>query len=421
MRTNLIKNYTNFKGISINNANKQKNSQSHESIEQIRREISQNDSLNEFQERNRRINKITQTMNKRRSYIDKLPWYKRHQKPLHNITLEEISKKQSESQIQKGALAKIKADAISSAKKVDNLESELAAKDARQKQINRMIADIKVGDYRAKEGFSQLAGYQKEKDILYRYFIYEIAKSKNGHSANIPNAILFFGPKGNGKTTFATAFAQEIGCDEALSVKALGLNLSKRADAFHECLIKQAELSKKIYESEGKISILFIDELGNLLNESSPRYKDTVDFMQDCYNKYHCIVFAVTNYPLKISLSADDNEIFPFIVSVDPPNDDNKREILEYYLKDKLTTKITDNDYDHLVNLLKQQEFSSDGAYSVSQLKYNICEANSDSKIEYNKIVTNILSESGKPNISLHQLEEHEKAYQKLMTNEVDE
>ena len=51
-----------------------------------------------------------------------------------------------------------------------------------------------------------------------------LAKEKNGEEANIPSSILFFGPKGNGKTTFALAFAEEIGCERPVSVKGSGMN-----------------------------------------------------------------------------------------------------------------------------------------------------------------------------------------------------
>lgn len=40
-----------------------------------------------------------------------------------------------------------------------------------------------------------------------------IIAEKSGQPAEIPNGILFYGPKGNGKTLFAKSFAEQLDCN----------------------------------------------------------------------------------------------------------------------------------------------------------------------------------------------------------------
>lgn len=92
---------------------------------------------------------------------------------------------------------------------VDTLKEQLAQLDSNT-QIKSIRESDAIQDLKAKymsnEGFSQLAGYEDEKNILYKYFISEIEKAKQGKEANVPNAVLFFGPKGNGKTSTTSFF-----------------------------------------------------------------------------------------------------------------------------------------------------------------------------------------------------------------------
>lgn len=65
------------------------------------------------------------------------------------------------------------------------------------------------------KGFSQIGGYNDIKNKLQILFIDKLDDEKAGKYLvePIPNAIMFFGPTGCGKTTFANALAQEADCN----------------------------------------------------------------------------------------------------------------------------------------------------------------------------------------------------------------
>ncbi len=128
-----------------------------------------------------------------------------------------------------------------------------------------------------------------KKDILYKYFISEIAKEEAGLEANIPNAIMFFGPKGNGKTTFANAFAQEIGCENPICVVGIGINTAGICKSLYKNLNKAAKKANEEYEKTGKIQVIFIDEFDLVADEKSTILPELEEFMRTCYEKYHCI------------------------------------------------------------------------------------------------------------------------------------
>lgn len=123
-------------------------------------------------------------------------------------------------------------------------------------QIKKMRESEEIQSLKAKymnnEGFSQLAGYEDEKNILYKYFISEIEKAKQGEDANVPNAVLFFGPMGNGKTTFSKAFAQETGANLIL-LKMVMAKQDNICPNFYEKLLKKSNEAKELYEEKGQI------------------------------------------------------------------------------------------------------------------------------------------------------------------------
>ena len=141
------------------------------------------------------------------------------------------------------------------------------------------------------------------------------------------------------------------------------------------------------------------------------------DFIVNCADKYHCIVFAATNYPLNIALPIDTNEnIFPYIVSVDPPDLEDKAKILQYYLRDKLTEPAEPRDFIEMAQMLKEKEDGEMGAYSIAKIKEIVTDGN--------PLMTTIegvkqrIAES-RPNISANSLEDFYDARIKLMQNEV--
>lgn len=274
--------------------------------------------------------------------------------------------------------------------------------------------------YKCNEGFSQLGGYQEEKNILYKYFISEIEQATHGQNANVPNSVLFFGPKGNGKTTFSEAFAQEIGANR-ISIQKFGTTTEKICESFYKKLIKNALNSKELYEKTGQLSVIFIDEIDGITNNKSIILPELKDFINDCYNKYHCITFAATNRPLDIQLPIIGEEsIFSYIVSVDPPNSENKQAVFKYYLSERLGNSATDEDYKMLSEILEQKEKETGNLYSNSVISQNIClSGNEDVEISTDDIIKNI--KNTEPDIDSEAIEKYNNEMNLIMTDKIEE
>lgn len=376
-----------------------------------------------FQQGNAERQKIEEQISQKRiDKINTMSLFERlfkERKILHSFTLEEIEQKSKNNREQKGNFRTLQEETSEISTLAEELKKQLRKNDETQAARKKKINAIKVGQYRKNKGFSQIAGYDKEKDILYKYFISEIAKEEAGLETNVPNAIMFFGPKGNGKTTFANAFAQEIGCDKPINVRA---NILSKQDfnKFLKRLYKTAEKANEEYEKTGKIQVIFIDEFDLVANKKSTILPELEEFMRTCYEKYHCILFAATNYPLKLELPlTGDDRIFPFIVSQDPPTLQNKTEILKYYLNDKLDNKISDDDYNMLACLLECKEVEKKGKYSIAQIRNEVCKADVDSTISMDKVIENI--ENHPPKIINKELENYYLAMDEIMDEDSED
>lgn len=274
--------------------------------------------------------------------------------------------------------------------------------------------------YMNNEGFSQLAGYEDEKNILYKYFISEIEKAKQGEDANVPNAVLFFGPMGNGKTTFSKAFAQETGANLIL----LKMVMAKQDNIwpnFYEKLLKKSNEAKELYEEKGQITVIFVDEIDRVADKNSTIIEELTAFIKDCYDKYHCIVFAATNHPLNLQFPiTGENSIFPYVVSVDLPNLENKQAVLKYYLSERLGNSTTDEDYKMLAEMLQQKEEETGNLYSNSVISENIClSENADVKISTDDIIKNI--KNTEPDIDSEAIEKYNNEMNLIMADKIEE
>lgn len=72
--------------------------------------------------------------------------------------------------------------------------------------LNYLLGLQNIGKNR---GFNRIVGYNDIKDNLTNDFILKtMAKARTSQKTDVPNAFLFFGPAGCGKTTFAHALAE---------------------------------------------------------------------------------------------------------------------------------------------------------------------------------------------------------------------
>lgn len=133
-----------------------------------------------------------------------------------------------------------------------------------------------------KKGFSQIAGYIDERNKLQENFLDLIDDEKAGKylTQSIPNAILFYGPTGCGKTTFVKALAEEADC-KFITIQCRGSQKEKEqqlhntlmgytdTDDFDEEIEVPGLLDKaqKNFLKTGKRTIILIDEFDRFLEK----------------------------------------------------------------------------------------------------------------------------------------------------------
>ena len=180
-------------------------------------------------------------------------------------------------------------------------------------------------------GFNRIVGYDDTKKFLKDKFIFDsILKDKISENTNIPNALLFYGPTGNGKTTFAIALAEQ-----ALMTPYI-VNAANIGEVEAMNMIENyANQSKKRYESSKnkQHSIIVVDEADSLTQQGSPVVERFKNLIKNCAKEYNCTFFLTTNYPLDLPQEILSNNITPFKVPVAPPDDFTVKTIIDKKLK----------------------------------------------------------------------------------------
>ena len=395
----LINNTVNFSGISIGNVSKRhEKTSSQVFIEDAKRKLKHSPATDSFKKSLQDYQNVADIT--------------KNNDPYYDITNQDRLKrtldiKASILDAQHINLANMREEAQELMQIPDELTKQLEQIDSIRREENAKIAGFRYGAYRTGDGFSQLAGYEKE---------------KNGVKANVPSSVLFFGPRGNGKSTFADAFSQELGCETSVFLRPFGRGDEEKCDNLYSKMLEKAQTAKEEYETSGKITVITLNELDVIQNGSKETIKKISEFLKTCYPTYHCILFASTNYPLNIPFQTGGKDTaFPCVVAVDPPNRENKKAILKYYLEGKLAERVSEDDYYHLADMLEKQEAKTGGAYSASQIKNEVCKSDDKGFITNEDVVDSIEHDKVKPNLTKEYLTEFQTAYKKLMTNEIEE
>ncbi len=210
------------------------------------------------------------------------------------------------------------------------------------------------------KGFNKVFGYDKIKDTLMSDFVIKtMAKDRTSQGADVPNAILFFGPTGCGKTFFASALAEQ-----TLS-NVVNIDASNNFDyekTFEE-IKATAEKSKEDYENskdDKKRTIIVINEFDYIANPDSPILEQLKAFMKDCSDKYKCTLFLTTNYPFDIDECLMDDEIITSKIGIPYADKGNADKIIKGYLKN-VGKPLPDN------FLLLEELFKGDNTYYSNQ------------------------------------------------------
>lgn len=167
------------------------------------------------------------------------------------------------------------------------------------------------------KGFNRIVGYDNVKDKLTSEFIIKtMAKARTSQKTDVPDAFLFFGPTGCGKTTFAHALAEQ-----TLSfVDTVDLANLSEEEALCTILDK-AQIARQNYINSGdekKRTILIVNEFDSIANKYSPVVNELVDFMQNCADEYKCTLFSTSNHPLDIDPRILESKITPKKFAIPP-------------------------------------------------------------------------------------------------------
>lgn len=295
-------------------------------------------------------------------------------KPLSEIQHEATSKKEEASRkgdiktcsLKDELLIKMAETQNECIRKIDELDRAIVKNILKQNALK--YSDRIVGSARNRkgEGFSKVAGYDYEKQVLNDVFISKVRDEQSGKSPDIFGSILFFGPYGNGKTYMSKNIAAETGCNLVQIKTRSG---ETRYERFMNELKKQAEESESRFKQTGQRTVIFVDEIDKVIGKNSPIGKKFEEFIKTCSKKYHCSVFASTNSPSILSVDMNNPEIFPIRMSIDIPDDENMEKILEHYLKAAQNEPL---DYSEITKELREIENSTGSRLNNSQI-FNMC------------------------------------------------
>ena len=247
------------------------------------------------------------------------------------------------------------------------------------------------------KGFSRIAGYNEQKDILLSKFSELIKREQLGENVDIPNAVLFYGPKGNGKTTLTAALADHLDCN---FIK-IGNTLTPEQDFSN--LRVAAEKAKENFSKDGTRTIISIDEFDYFADKSNHLNREIEEFIENISKDYHCTIFATTNNPQDIGQQILRGNLF-HKMALGPANKENAAEVLKYYAEDFANPAVN---YDKLAELISTS--SQFEAYSNSRLASIVTdlvtnEKNLGKKLSQNDLqnaISNAVPDISKENLKL--------------------
>ena len=262
------------------------------------------------------------------------------------------------------------------AKQLNMSKEILAAFESSQLSSQRRLDIIKRRkELLDKKGFSKIAGYLDEKSKIQTEFLDKLDDEKSGKylATPIPNAILFYGPTGCGKTTFVKALAEEADCNLE-TIQCRGTQKAKEQQIYDTLMgyedneIEVPGLLEKAQEEflkTGKRTIILIDEFDRFFGKdvSNKFISEMKGILESCSEDNHVTFFLTTNKPQKIPYELRNSHRIEPSYPLDPPNKTNAVAVIEHYLQGCDTQ---DLDYNIIL-------YAPDEIYSNTHLKA-ICE-----------------------------------------------
>lgn len=177
-------------------------------------------------------------------------------------------------------------------------------------------------------GFAKIAGYQDSKNLLAQIFGLPVALERHGVNAKVPSGILFFGPTGCGKTTFAKALAEQFTCHHVQFQYAGDFRLDLQN------LIKEAKVAQTRFEKDKTRTIIQMDCCEELLSKDSTIVSPLKYLMDGLSDKYHCTILATVNSPERINEILLKEGRFDIKLGLPPANKENVIAVLRHYVTD---------------------------------------------------------------------------------------
>ncbi len=246
---------------------------------------------------------------------------------------------------------------LASLKEFYDKQMNVKAQEA-EKVRNIEVLYQKMNQIKENKGFGKIAGYQDIKDLLISLVGNSIVLEKDGQNILVSNGILFFGPKGSGKTTFAEAFAEQLDCN-LVKVE----NLLDSSENLKN-LRKELDKGKKLFEEKGLRTILQIDEFDEFAPAGDRIVGPLKMIFDNVSKKYHCTFFLTTNYPEKIDTILMRDGRLDVKVPLSIADKKNALEVLKHYGASFADETV---DFESLADLIVSQ--NSEAAYSNARIE----------------------------------------------------
>lgn len=272
-----------------------------------------------------------------------------------------------------------------------NLSKEVIAAIMKDEQANikRQEINARKKSFASDYGLKKIAGYDDEIRKLHLTFIDKVDDEKSGKYLKKPiiNSMLFYGPTGCGKTTFAKALAEETDC-YFKEIKIRGLTQNSKENAFKEEYQKIAEEAQNNFEDNNIRTIVLIDEADRFFNEkTSPGFISYMkDLLESCSREEHITLFLTTNDPLKFPYELRSPQRIGLVVNLDPPDKQNTIKVLQYYFRDIPSQNI---DYDRVYSKLEEirpDTYSNTHLKSISDLAFEMSK-NEDAELNTDLVI----------------------------------
>lgn len=254
-------------------------------------------------------------------------------------------------------------------------------------------------------GFNKIAGYESEKATLQNILINPIFEEKAGILTEIPNAILFFGPTGTGKTTFAKALGQEI--QNGKNPQIIDMSNPTINEIMNEINLI-TEKAKEHFKETQERTLILLDEVEYIGNSDSEILEELKAKISIASNEDKCIYIMTSNYPNLIATELLTPSRVAFLVDVDPPSIENTKAVCQHYFKNIQNGSF---DYDILANEFFKDKngdkFSNSGIENVytEACKY---------KLKTTQEILELIKKT-KPNITQNDLELYKLNKEKLL------